>query len=334
MIYGLLLFANFWFYLSDYCLFSSGNTAWLSIILTSLVVSLILFVINHFLKKSKSTFDFNRSKIFNITLYFFTITKLSIYMSQAARGINLYFMPNSPENFIVLLFLAGFLICLFSRKNTLLTIGGLMGAVILGIGIFISITSAKSFDFNRVFPIISDRGIKSLISLPYIFNIANLLYFYRDNQRRVPFKPLIISAVLGSVLLLSITLIRPYELLNQSKIMGVYSLSSLASIGIIFQRSEVLLLIAWAFSVLASCGFLIYEASHTFKCAFDLKDARGLSGIHLIIVYALSDIFLKFDLTKIYKAVAVMFFIYAVLCGIAYITLKAVNFKGVDKNAV
>lgn len=334
IFYSLLIFGDFLFYLTQNCLDFSKNSAWISVILMAVISTVLLFILNVAVKKADTINSTLLNKMFILCLGAFSYIKASLFLATASESISTYFYRQSPADFILLLLCIGCFFCLVTEKRAVVTAGGIVATAVLFFILLMVITASPDFEFYGIFPVFGEGNIKSFISLPFVYSLANIVFFYRDNLGKKPTRPILYAGVTGAVLLLGIVLIKPYQLLGESFPNTVFELSSLASLGILFKKFEIILLALWVLCALAVCGYFSYTALGCVKSMLALKDKKGIAGMHIIAVYGLGNLFLKLDTAIVYSYVSALFFAFSVIC-LAVIIIKLIfKFKGGNKNEV
>ncbi len=314
IFYSLLIFADFLFYLIAHCFKQSKNAAWISVIVTALISIIILVVLNFFIKNSCKINSNALNKTYLILLAIFSYIKSSLYLATASESISTYFYRQSPADFILLLLCVGCFFCLLTEKRALIITGGIVATLAMFLLVLMTITASPDFKIERIYPILGNGNYKSFISLPFILSIGNVLFFYRDNGGKKPVMPILYAGVTGAVLLLGISLVMPYSLLGESFPNPVYQLSSLASLGLLFKKFEIVLLGLWVLCALAVGGYFSYTALDCVKTALAFNDKKGIAGMHIIAVYSFGALFLKLGTEKMYSYASILFFVFALLC--------------------
>lgn len=332
IFYSLLIFADFLFYLTSACLQSSKNASWISILISTLILSAMIYLINFVFKKIQINKELVSYKVYLLLLALLCCVKAGLFIATASVNIGKYFYTQSPKEFILLLLCAGIYFCLVSSKRAVVTAGGFTATFVLAVVLLMIITASKDFKFFRLYPIFGSGTVKNYISFPFIYSAGNIMFFYRDNQSTKLFLPLLYAGLLGAVLLLGIILIIPYPLLGESFQDAVYQLSSLASLGLIFKKFEIALLACWVLCALAVGGYMAYTSLDCIGEVLKLKDKKGIAGMHIIVAYALANMFLKIDTQKLYNYISVIFFCFVLLCFSVKAFYGIINLKGGNKN--
>ncbi|SDN67008.1 spore germination protein KB [Paenibacillus sp. yr247] len=234
-----------------------------------------------------------------ISLYF--LLNLSVLSALVLRDIGdfvtIQLMPETPIQSIIILFL---IITVMGARMGIETIGRTSEIVLpwfLFLFIIFIILISPKIDVKHLQPLLGIdiksiiRGAMQLLFFPYLELVLLLIVFPHVNSVKSAKKGFMIGVLLGSTLLLTVTVMSILVLgaSDTSKhFFPSYVMAKRINIAGFLQRIEVIMAIIWFFSIFYKLVLLFYSSAISLSQLLKLKDYRPLTYPMAMILFVLS----------------------------------------------
>ena len=284
---------------------NSGNAAWIEMIYVSLLIIPILFFLLKSYKRSVNPNLIELSekvggKFLKILIGILLTVALFLNLATTIRSypeiVKMVLLPNTPINFIVLVFAIVFGIAAYFGMESIGRIHSIFIPAMLGILAIFFLFLIPHTKIYNIFPIFG-KGTEKIFfygteALDFFDDlvILGILVPYARNEKEAKtsiIKGTFISSLLGILIILFYCLIYPYPS-SQNFLVPIYQLTRLVGIGDFFQRFEAFFEFIWSFSILLYSSFYILVISIVLRDTFDLKYEKPLIFPVLAVVIILS----------------------------------------------
>ncbi|WP_176431512.1 GerAB/ArcD/ProY family transporter [Anaerovirgula multivorans] len=283
-----------------------GATAgWLLVLYNSAIVFFIFsFILKLFLKfEGKDLLDISEEiggNVLRVIVGFFIIIYFAFILSMVLRefgeGMQVIAFPESPLNFIIMLFLVGIIAGAYFGLESIARFHVLAVPIII-IGLLIILLSVTQYyNFSNLFPVMGTGSynifingfhrISTFSALIILFIITPFLKTHKD-LKAVGFTTIGMAAVLLTVTTIIYLVVIPYPVAVESFI-PIYQVARLIDIPRIFERIESVFIVIWTGSILLYLSVAFYFLVYTFQKTFKLTYYRPLIIPFAILVFNFS----------------------------------------------
>ncbi len=270
---------------------NSGNGAWIQMIYVSLVCFGLFFLINALNKKTEMEDIFRISEklggsflrvIVGVMVMFIMLINLAMNIRVFPESISTVLLPNTPTNFIMLLFIIAISIGAYMGIYSIGRIHSLLMPIIAIVMVAFFIMLIPDINVNNIFPLVGTgtynvfvKGLRSIsvfADMMLIYIIMPFCKNKRDAKRSVSYA-FLIGGISSVLMLLLYVLVYPYPISSEF-ILPAYQLARIVNISQYFQRLEAFFEFAWSLAMLLYASFYLFVICYTFTQTFKTKYYR------------------------------------------------------------
>ena len=249
---------------------------------------------------------------------FYYMVSSSILLRNFCEALGLVYFQMTPIIFIILLFVIGS--CISNRLgfNISLKVNLIILPIALVSIIFIFIANFKSFDIQKIFPILGggfkDTFITGLLNISAFEGLKYLYFLPPYLKEPEKYKKIsILSAILTGlylILCVSIILFIFPSFFTTNEIMPLYSAARYISFGNFLQRLESIFMMVWILSFISYLTIATKFAISIFQKMTNIKNTKEVINVFGLLTLAIS-MFPKnlavstFGETKVYSYVSI-----------------------------
>lgn len=271
---------------------SVGASAWINVIVISVVAILFVLVISKLYKNfiGKDILDISEylggkflkktvCLIFGLILLYIA----AIVLRNFSDSLQKIFLVNAPVTYIMFFFLIGMIVINKLGFSTIAKIN-LFNVIIIFLSILvIFIAPIRFYDISNLFPIFGngiDETFFSGLTNIFVFSGIGYLYFimpYLDKPQKFK-KIAVISIIISSVyLLLSVlSLIGLFSyLITSDDFFSVLLITRIISLGNVFDRVDAIFLLVWILTFLVYLSFILYFLLYLYKNLANNSEQNG-----------------------------------------------------------
>ena len=229
--------------------------------------------------------------IFAMCLFFiFTLFNGAVRMSMYTHAIASHVLTGTPAIMIA----GAFALCsFFAAYFGLEAITRYSVVMIWGFLVFLAViivSNSSEIEFSNLFPILGKGGFGDVFSMMYIFSDIMYIYVIKEKiagKAGVCGVKSVLWGIAVVLVALFFVLCVPYPV-SQEHRFPLYTLASLVSSSVVFQRLDGLVFVMWMFAGFISCGALTLFATEILKKSFALSDRRSSASIVALLTFLLS----------------------------------------------
>jgi len=323
---------------------NTGSSAWINIIIISILAILFCILICKLFKRfpSNDIIDISEYlggkffKIFVGILYIsFFVLISALFLRYFSNNIKQIYFEKSPIVFLLLLFLipisfaAKLGIKSIARANLILTPIVLISMLIL----FIS--TAKLFIPQNIFPILGFGADETfLIGLTNIYSFVSFAYIYflipllknPEDFKKISIWSIVISAInlfLGVICLIMLFPFIPFS----DEMLSIYLVARLIEFGKFLQRVDAVFILIWILSLFSFLSINISFINKILKKLLSLKNYREMSFSVCAIIFSISLLFTNISNIKFTQTVLLKYFTIGLVFIFSFIILVIANLK-------
>lgn len=319
---------------------TTASSAWLNILFVILIGLALVFIITKLFKKFPTLdiidiSEYIGGKILKIIIciisIIFFIFSAGLILHHICDCLEIIYFTNINSLFLQLIFLFGAVICAkkgissVSKTNLLFVALLLIPMIILFCALFFDM------EIQRIFPILG-YGVNNTFfgNSTNIFAFSGLLFLFfimpflnnSEDFSKIGFISFIISSLYLFFTVISLLLVFPFSEITE-ELLSIYLLSRTVSIGTFLERLDAIYVFLWILSTFSYLSILIFFICNTFKKMANLKNANGIIGTAMFLVFSsallIKDIsgfrFFQFGVFKYFTILLFVLFILILFIG-------------------
>ncbi len=318
------------FNVSNTIIMNTGSSAWLNVIVISIVAILFCLLICKLFKNflSQDIVDISEylggkvlKTIVGILYILFFIFLAGIFLRYLASSLKLIYFEKSPIVFLLILFLIPIVLTVRLGIKPISEVTLMFTPIVLFSMLIILFATAKNFVPERLFPILGFGADKTFfIGLNNIFTFSSFAYLYflmpilknPEDFKKVALTSIIVSGIYLFLSVISLLMMFPFIAFSD-EMLSVYLLTRLIEFGKFFQRVDAIFIFIW---ILSTFSFLAITTSLINRIIKKLTQIK----YHNELCYSICAII--FSLALVFKNIADMKFIQNVL--LRYISISLI----------
>lgn len=323
---------------------TTGSSAWINVIFISIIAICFTLILCKLFEKftGKDILDISEyvgGKWFKfiigiayIVLFLMISSTLLQYFSECLKII---YFKHTPIVLITFAFLLGVTIANRAGVKAISNVNLIIVPLVLISMLIIFASTAKSFVFERLFPILGN-GLNATffsgMSNLFAFSGIGLLYFImpllKNNKN---FKKIsIIAIVISSVyLFLSvITLLLVFSFVTKANLtLDIYSLSRTIEYGRFFQRTDALFILLWILLVLSYLSVVLALSLHIFKKISNISNLKIMTYCFIAIMFSAGLIINNVNIYKFIYGTVYRYYELILVFVVSFLILIIANIK-------
>lgn len=332
------------FNLPNVIITSVGSSAWINVIIISIIAFLLCFLILKLFK------DFPSQDIVDISEYLgnrplkviigmlyilFFIFIGAIILRYFADSLKLIYFDRTPIVFLLLLFLIPVAYSLKLGIKPISHVNLIITPVILFSMLIILFATAKDFVPQRLFPILGFGTNETFfIGLNNIFTFSSFAYLYfimpilkhPEDFAKVAISSTIISAIYLFLSVICLLMIFPFVSFSD-EMLSVYLLTRMIEFGKFFQRVDAIFIFIWILSTFSFLSITIEFANRIYKKLTGIKSHKEIAYSTCAIIFSVALIFRNTADMKIVQNKILKYIVIALIFVISLIILILANLK-------
>lgn len=332
------------FNLPNTIIVNTGSSAWINVIVISIVSVLICLLIcklfkpfpaNDILDVSEYLGNKLLKSIMGILYILFFIFLAGILLRYLSSSLKLIYFEKSPIVFLLLLFIIPAAYASRLGIKPISHVNLIFTPILLLSMIIILFATAKDFVMQNIFPILGFGADKTfLIGLNNIFAFSCIAYLYfliPLLKNPSDFKKIAVSSVIisGIYLFLSvICLIMMFPFISfTDEMLSVYLLTRLIEFGKFFQRIDAIFIFIWILSLFSFLSITIELINRIFKKLTQIKSHREVTYGISAIIFSVALCFKNISDMKYIQNVVLKYVVIILVFVISLIVLILANLK-------
>lgn len=327
----------------------SGRDGWLSVILSSLVTLLWVFLLLYIHKKTKQE-DIKQwlesrlgkvpATIFHLFIACFFILLAAFTMRETIQWINGIFLMKTPIFVLLIIYAVLCLLLALSSFRTILITNAFVLFGVIIFGFFVAIVNIKVKDYNLLLPFM-ENGIQPVLKgmiYPASGMIEVIFFLYLQQSIKVRFRFRHYLIMIGILTMLTlgpligaITEFGPEEAIKQ--LFPAYEEWGLVHIGRFIEHLDFLSIYQWLTGTFIRVGIILYFAIHLFPFKNKKKKTWFLVApifiLTCMLLLSLEDyIFVKLESEYFLPVTLIFFFFVSLFYGL--LSLRADKTRRTD----
>ncbi len=332
------------FNISNTIIINTGSSAWLNIIIISIVAILFCLLICKLFKKflSQDIVDISEylggkvlKTIVGILYVLFFIFLAGIFLRYLASSLKLIYFEKSPITFLLLLFLIPIVLTVRLGIKPISEVNLMFTPIVLLSMLIILFSTAKDFVPERIFPILGFGADKTFfIGLNNIFTFSCFAYLYflmpilknPEDFKKVAVTSIIISAVYLFLSIISLLMMFPFIAFSD-EMLSVYLLTRLIEFGKFFQRVDAIFIFIWILSTFSFLSITTSLINRIIKKLTKIKHHNELCYSICAIIFGVALIFKNIADMKFIQNILLRYVSISLVFIFSLIILILANFK-------
>ena len=330
--------------LSNIVIVNTGSSAWINVIIISIVAILFCLLISKLFKPfpAHDIVDISEylgkkilKTIVGILYILFFIFISSVILRYLTNSLKLIYFEKSPLTFLLILFLIPVIFAVRLGIKPISRVNLIFIPIVLISMLIILFSTAKDFVPQRIFPILGFGANETfLIGLNNIFTFSAFAYLYflipllknPDDFKKVALSSIIISAIYIFLSVICLIMMFPFIAFTD-EILSIYLLTRLIEFGKFFQRVDAIFILIWILSAFSFLSITIEFANRILKKLLNLKTHKEMAYSICAIIFSLALAFANFSTIKFIQNELLRYFVIALVFIISLIILVLANLK-------
>ncbi len=330
--------------LSNIVIVNTGSSAWINVIIISIVAILFCLLISKLFKPfpAHDIVDISEylgkkilKTIVGILYILFFIFISSVILRYLTNSLKLIYFEKSPLTFLLILFLIPVIFAVRLGIKPISRVNLIFIPIVLISMLIILFSTAKDFVPQRIFPILGFGANETfLIGLNNIFTFSAFAYLYflipllknPDDFKKVALSSIIISAIYIFLSIICLIMMFPFIAFTD-EMLSIYLLTRLIEFGKFFQRVDAIFILIWILSAFSFLSITIEFANRILKKLLNLKTHKEMAYSICAIIFSLALAFANFSTIKFIQNELLRYFVIALVFIISLIILVLANLK-------
>ena len=330
--------------LSNIVIVNTGSSAWINVIIISIVAILFCLLISKLFKPfpAHDIVDISEylgkkilKTIVGILYILFFIFISSVILRYLTNSLKLIYFEKSPLTFLLILFLIPVVFAVRLGIKPISRVNLIFIPIVLISMLIILFSTSKDFVPQRIFPILGFGANETfLIGLNNIFTFSAFAYLYflipllknPDDFKKVALSSIIISAIYIFLSIICLIMMFPFIAFTD-EMLSIYLLTRLIEFGKFFQRVDAIFILIWILSAFSFLSITIEFANRILKKLLNLKTHKEMAYSICAIIFSLALAFANFSTIKFIQNELLRYFVIALVFIISLIILVLANLK-------
>lgn len=330
--------------LSNTIIVNVGSSAWINVIVISMVAILFCLLISKLFKPfpAQDIVDVSEylgnkilKTIIGLLYILFFVFISGVILRYLTNSLKLIYFEKSPLVFLLLLFLIPVVFAVrlgikpISRVNLMLT------PIVLFSMLIILFSTASDFVPQRIFPILGFGANETfLIGLNNIFTFSSFAYLYflipllknPEDFKKVALSSTVVSAIYLFLSVICLIMMFPFIAFTD-EMLSIYLLTRLIEFGKFFQRIDAIFVLIWILSAFSFLAITIEFINRILKKLVKLKTHKEMAYSISAIIFSLALSFQNIATMKYMQNVVLRYFVIILVFIISLIILILANLK-------
>lgn len=330
--------------LSNIMIVNVGSSAWINVIVISLVAILFCLLISKLFKPFPTHDIVDVSEylgkktlktIIGILYILFFIFISAIILRYLTNSLKLIYFEKSPLVFLLILFLIPVVFAVRLGIKPISRVNLMLIPIVLISMIIILFSTVKDFVPQRIFPILGFGANETfLIGLNNIFTFSAFAYLYflipllknPEDFKKVALSSIIISAIYIFLSVICLIMMFPFISFTD-EMLSIYLLTRLIEFGKFFQRVDAIFVLIWILSAFSFLAITIEFANRILKKLAKLKTHKEMAYSISAIIFSLALAFGNLAEFKYMQTIVLRYFVIILVFVISLIILMLANLK-------
>lgn len=328
---------------------NTGSSAWLNIIVVSIVSILFCLLICKLFNKFQSQDIIDISEylgnkvlkaIIGIMYLMFFLFIAGIFLSYFTNCLKLIYFDRTPIVFLLLIFLIPVVYSVKLGIKPIASINLVITPVILFSMLLVFFVTSQDFVPQRIFPIlgfgVNETFFKGLNNI-FAFSSFSYLYFLLpilENPKDFK-KVAITSTIISSIYLFFsvICLIMMFPFISFSDgMLSVYLLTRMIRLGRFLQRVDAIVIFIWLLSILSFLSITVCIINKILKKLVNLKSHNEMTYSICFLVFSIALLFRNITDLKIIQNTILKYVVISIVFVISLLILIFANIKQKRRN--
>ncbi len=332
------------FNLPNTIIMNTGSSAWLNVIVISIVAILFCLLICKLFKSfpTQDIVDISEylggktlKTIVGILYILFFIFVAGIFLRYLSSSLKLIYFEKSPIVFLLLLFLIPVVLTIKLGIKPVAQVNLVFTPIVLFSMLIILFATAKDFVPERIFPILGFGADKTfLIGLNNIFTFSSFAYLYflipvlkePKDFKFIAVTSIIISAIYLFLSVVCLLMIFPFIAFSD-EMLSVYLLTRLIEFGKFFQRVDAIFIFVWILSTFSFLSITTGFINRILKKLIKIKNHKEMSYSICAIIFSVALIFKNISDMKYIQNTLLKYIVILLVFVISLIILILANLK-------
>ena len=332
------------FNLPNTIILNTGSSAWLNVIVISIIAILFSLLICKLFKKfpTQDIVDVSEylggkilKAIVGILYILFFIFIAGIFLRYLASSLKLIYFEKSPIVFLLLLFLIPVVMTAKLGIKPISQVNLLLTPIVLLSMIAIFFSTVKDFVPERIFPILGFGADKTfLIGLNNIFTFSCFAYLYflipilknPEDFKKVAVTSVIVSVIYLFLRVVCVLMMFPFIAFSD-EMLSVYLLTRLIEFGKFFQRVDAIFIFIWILSTFSFLSITAELIAKIFKKLTKIKYHKEMSYSICAIIFSIALVFKNVSDMKYIQNILLKYIIISLVFVMSLIILILANLK-------
>lgn len=330
--------------LSNTIIVNVGSSAWINVIVISLVAILFCLLINK-LFKSFPTHDIidvseylgkkTLKTIIAILYILFFIFMSAIILRYLTNSLKLIYFEKSPLVFLLILFLIPVVFAVRLGIKPISRVNLISIPIVLISMIIILFSTVKDFVPQRIFPILGFGANQTfLLGLNNIFTFSGIAYLYflipllknPEDFKKVSLISIIVSSIYIFLSVICLIMMFPFIPFTD-EMLSIYLLTRLIEFGKFFQRIDAIFVLIWILSAFSFLAITLEFINRILKKLAKLETHKEMAYSLCAIIFSLALVFENSAEVKFMQNIVLKYFVIILVFIISLIILLLANLK-------
>lgn len=330
--------------LSNTIIVNVGSSAWINVIVISIVAILFCLLISKLFKPfpTQDIIDVSEylgnkllKTIIGILYILFFVFISSVILRYLTNSLKLIYFERSPLVFLLILFLIPVVFATRLGIKPISRVNLMFIPIVLISMIIILFSTLKDFVPQRIFPILGFGANETfLIGLNNIFTFSAFAYLYflipllkkPEDFKKVAVSSIIISAIYIFLSVICLIMMFPFISFTD-EMLSIYLLTRLIEFGKFFQRVDAIFVLIWILSAFSFLAITIEFINRILKKLAKLKTHKEMAYSISAIIFSLALAFGNLADMKHMQNVMLRYFVIILVFVISLIVLILANLK-------
>lgn len=330
--------------LSNIIIVNTGTSAWINVIVISIVAFLFCLLISKLFKPFPAHDIVDVSEylgkktlktIIGLLYILFFIFISAIILRYLTNSLKLIYFEKSPLTFLLILFLIPVVFAVRLGIKPISRVNLIFIPIVLISMLIILFSTVSDFVPQRIFPILGFGANETfLIGLNNIFTFSAFAYLYflipllknPEDFKKVALSSIIISAVYIFLSVICLIMMFPFISFTD-EMLSIYLLTRLIEFGKFFQRVDAIFVLIWILSGFSFLSITIEFINRIFKKLINLKTHKEMAYSICAIIFSISLAFGNLAQIKYIQNIILKYFVLLLVFLISLIILVLANLK-------
>lgn len=332
------------FNLPNTIIIDTGSSAWINVIIISIIAILFCFLICKLFKPfpSKDIVDISEylghkvlKTIVGILYILFFLFLAGVFLRYLSYSLKMIYFERSPLVFLLLLFLIPVVFVVRIGIRPISHVNLMITPLVLLSMIIIFFSTVKNFVPQRIFPILgygADQTFIGGINNIFAFSCFAYLYFLipilnkPEDFKKIAVSSIIISAIYLFLSVICLTMVFPFFSFSD-EMLSIYLLTRLVEFGNFFQRIDAIFIFIWILSTFSFLSITIKLINRILSKLFKLKNDKEMTYSIATLVFSLALSFKSVADMKYIQSTLLKYIVISLVFIITLIILLLANLK-------